>query len=206
MINQKTLSVTLNQFEGGDIVKQGDTSSVFGYQFVDENGKPIELDGKIATIRLHKKDFTVVYETKETVKGDRVEFTINEPIQLGKHFVEIWAGGYVFPSDDEIKLEVTRSTTDYTPEQLFNADQLSRIIELEEKLENISITGGSKPFVFNQSTPSSVWIINHNLGRYPDPVVLDSAGTMVHGAVQYNDLNTLTITFNAAFSGTAELD
>lgn len=57
-----------------------------------------------------------------------------------------------------------------------------------------------------QGTPSASWIVSHGLGKYPSVRVFDSAGTEVVGAVDYTDLNNLTITFSAAFSGEAYLN
>lgn len=60
-------------------------------------------------------------------------------------------------------------------------------------------------FVFDQGTPSDTWVINHMLSRYPQVTVVDSAGTQVEGGVEYNDTDTITITFSAPFSGRAFL-
>lgn len=43
----------------------------------------------------------------------------------------------------------------------------------------------------------------HNLGKRPAVTVVDSAGTVVIGEVDYLDDNTVRLTFCAAFSGTA---
>ena len=61
-------------------------------------------------------------------------------------------------------------------------------------------------FTFNQAVSDSVWVINHGLGTFPSVTVLDSAGNTVFGDVVYNDQNTLTLTFSAAFTGTAYLN
>lgn len=70
--------------------------------------------------------------------------------------------------------------------------------------------GPATPFVVSyvsythtQSSPASVWTINHNLGFNPVPVVLDSAGTQCEGTLIYLTLNTMTITFSSAFAGYA---
>lgn len=60
-------------------------------------------------------------------------------------------------------------------------------------------------YFFTQSTPSTVWNIPHNLGRYPSVSTIDSSGNLMYGAVQYTSLNTITITFGAAISGSASL-
>lgn len=69
--------------------------------------------------------------------------------------------------------------------------------------------GGDKNFVFEQSTPSTTWTIEHNLGKRPSVTVVDSAGTAVLGQVTYDTddpLNKVTVTFSAEFSGTATLN
>ena len=64
----------------------------------------------------------------------------------------------------------------------------------------------SETFVYDQGSPATVWTINHNMGKYPSVFVEDSAGDNVEGVVAFVDDNNLTITFNAAFSGTAYLN
>lgn len=57
-----------------------------------------------------------------------------------------------------------------------------------------------------QSMPSAVWTITHNLGFRPAGVtVVDSGGTNVEGDIVYTSANTMTISFVAAFGGTAYL-
>lgn len=63
-----------------------------------------------------------------------------------------------------------------------------------------------KSFIYNQLTPSSIWLITHNLDKYPSVSVVDSAGTEVYGSVTYIDTNTLRIDFSSEFSGKAYLN
>lgn len=60
-------------------------------------------------------------------------------------------------------------------------------------------------FVYNQATPEAVWTINHGLGFYPNAMVTDSGGSEVIGDVTQTDTTTMTLTFSAAFAGTAYL-
>jgi len=71
---------------------------------------------------------------------------------------------------------------------------------------NNSTIINDKNFVYTQNTPSSTWIILHNLNKYPSVSVVDSANTVVEGSITYMDLNTLTISFSAQFTGTAYLN
>jgi hypothetical protein len=68
--------------------------------------------------------------------------------------------------------------------------------------------GGSGDLTYThpQGPASDVWVITHNLGKRPSVTVQDSAFDAVDGDVFYNDTNTLTITFSAAFSGVAYLN
>ena len=60
-------------------------------------------------------------------------------------------------------------------------------------------------YVHNQSTPSATWVVVHNMGIYPNVIVEDSGGSTVEGEVVFNTANQITLTFSAAFSGTAYL-
>ena len=61
-------------------------------------------------------------------------------------------------------------------------------------------------FVFTQSSPSATWNITHNLGKFCSVTVVDSSQEYVIGAVTYVNINSLTITFSAPFSGYAYLN
>ena len=59
-------------------------------------------------------------------------------------------------------------------------------------------------YTYTQSIADSDWIITHNLGRFPSGVtVVDSAGSVIEGAVQFINNNSIKISFNYAFSGKA---
>jgi hypothetical protein len=58
-------------------------------------------------------------------------------------------------------------------------------------------------YIHTQTASASVWSITHSLGKYPSVSVVDSGSNLVFGDIQYIDLNNLTITFTAAFSGSA---
>ena len=60
--------------------------------------------------------------------------------------------------------------------------------------------------VWDQSAASNTWTITHTLDKKPSVTVVDSADNKVYGKVDYIDNNTLTITFNAVFSGKAYLN
>jgi len=61
-------------------------------------------------------------------------------------------------------------------------------------------------YVHTQGTPAQVWAITHNLNLFPAVVVISSSGDVVEGDITYTGLNSLTLTFAGAFSGTAYLN
>lgn len=110
-------STNLKQFEGGDVVKQGDTASLFGYELLDENFLPIaEIEGQEATITLATRSGKT--KLTSTVTNHKVKFTINKILPVGIYQVEITCGNYVFPSDKSTVIKVTQSTDEYTSDTL----------------------------------------------------------------------------------------
>jgi len=57
-----------------------------------------------------------------------------------------------------------------------------------------------------QAIPEAVWVINHTLNKYPSVTVVDSAGSLVVGDVEYDSPSQVTVRFAAAFSGKAFLN
>ena len=71
----------------------------------------------------------------------------------------------------------------------------------------ISSSGGSgSTYIHTQGEAAAVWIIEHNLEKYPSVTIVTSAGTVVVGDIMYNNENIITITFNGAFKGKAYLN
>jgi hypothetical protein len=69
-------------------------------------------------------------------------------------------------------------------------------------------SSGPAQFVFTQTTPSSQWAVNHNLGKmYPFVVVIDNSGDGEEGIpdIEPIDINNLNLLFATPISGTAYL-
>ena len=58
-------------------------------------------------------------------------------------------------------------------------------------------------YIHTQTSASDVWNVQHNLGKFASVTVVDSGENQVIGDVHYVDLNNVTITFTASFSGRA---
>lgn len=110
-------STNLKQFEGGAVIKQGDTASLFGYELLDENYSPVaEIEGQEATITLANRNGKI--SLTSTVTDHKVKFNINKVLPVGIYQVEITCGNYVFPSDKSTVIKVTQSAEEYTSDSL----------------------------------------------------------------------------------------
>lgn len=98
---------------------------------------------------------------------------------------------------DTIKLQTTWNDAAGSINQNFAKIKMAVDEMLAPKVER---------YVHVQNEASDIWIVDHQMGRYPSVTVVDSAGTMVFGEVVYDNENQVTITFTAAFSGKAYLN
>lgn len=94
------------------------------------------------------------------------------------------------------------------PRVNFLAGPLTTVVAVDNPtLSEVDITVTALPqaYVFTQVAPANPWVINHNLGFYPQVTVIDSGGSNVEGDVSYPSINQMQIAFSGAFSGTAYL-
>jgi len=68
----------------------------------------------------------------------------------------------------------------------------------------ITLTGSDR-HIHTQGSAATSWTVTHTLGGHPSVTVVDSTGTVVIGGVQYDSETQVTLTFSAAFSGSAYL-
>ena len=102
-----------------------------------------------------------------------------------------------FDADMTIETSV-REHSLLTGRDKLNQHPISSITGLEVRLRG---------FVFEQGIPAKIWYINHNLGKRPSCVVVDTAGSVqIPDEVVYNDENNITAYFISEFAGQAFLD
>lgn len=130
------------------------------------------------------------------------------------------SGGLVDENDSVLTDEEASVLTDGTPARRritdvqeassINVSEDAVFINQGDAIKQITLSEvlpqGDKHFTYTQSLPSDTWVITHNLGKFPDVTVVDSAGTEVIGDCEYNDINTVTITFSGSFGGVAYLN
>ena len=113
----------LKQFEGGRVVKQGDSASLFGFALYDERWTPIDLEGQEATVHFTSKKGKASFST--TVQGSKVSFKIPKVLPVESYLVEVVVGGYVFPSDQSVRVDVVQSAEEYQPTEVVELGKVS---------------------------------------------------------------------------------
>lgn len=108
------------------------------------------------------------------------------------------------------------NTSDYTDfqeayEQIIRSlsvttTETQKIITLTRDDSTTLVASWEDAYIHNQAEPANSWMITHNLNKFPSVTIVDSANTEVIGDIQYNNTNTLTVTFSSAFSGKAYLN
>lgn len=58
-------------------------------------------------------------------------------------------------------------------------------------------------YTHTQSSPATTWVINHNLGFYPNIQSRSVGGIAINGRIDHVSINQATITFATALAGTA---
>jgi hypothetical protein len=69
--------------------------------------------------------------------------------------------------------------------------------------EFVDAATGDKNYVHPQDQASAIWTVQHNLNKFPSVTSVNTNNIEMYGEVVFNDLNSLTINFSAAFSGQA---
>ena len=129
----------LKQFEGGRIVKQGDSASLFGFAMYDENWVPIDLDGREAIIHFVSKKGKASFSA--TVQGSKVSFKIPKVLPVESYLVEVECDGYVFPSDQSVRVDVVQSAEEYQPAEMVELGKVSLRGEIANYIASHAVQG-----------------------------------------------------------------
>lgn len=113
----------LKQFEGGRVVKQGDSASLFGFAMYDERWTPIDLEGQEATIHFVSKNGKASFNA--IVQGSKVSFKIPKVLPVESYLVEVECDGYVFPSDQSVRVDVVQSAEEYQTAEMVELGKVS---------------------------------------------------------------------------------
>jgi hypothetical protein len=201
--------------------------SIDPYMLSLDSGEPqFILDSVItaAETSISIADGTFIHRSYNALTRDKIQKKLNasetyDPKQvwvIAAQSINITAATayYIYVKVDNSKnangsLAGTTATMHVSTEILTNKyttdDYLYFLIGKVSETRALSLLWGDKDkhYTHEQSIPASTWTVTHNLGKKPAVSVTDSAGTAVHGEINYIDLNQVELVFNAAFSGVA---
>lgn len=152
-------TTNLAQFDGGCLIKQGDISSTFGYELLDENCQAItSLNGQEALVTLTLGNSQ--WSRTVTVENQSVVFSITDILPIGKYRLEISVGGYVFPSDNKTThIKIVASDKELVTEEVHALKELDIAKEVEKQLAGRTVGESS----VGQELPDLLFY--YNLGK-----------------------------------------
>ena len=100
------LMTSINQIQGGDVLKSGDTTSIFGFEILGYDGKRMNLSG-IGKLTLSNDETVALYQDV-TVESGRFSFSMGNVVATGTYYLEIKLDGHIFPSNN-FKVKVKSS-------------------------------------------------------------------------------------------------
>ena len=126
-------TTNLAQFDGGYLIKQGDISSTFGFELLDENCQAItSLNGQEALVTLTLGNSQ--WSKTVTVANYRIIFSITDILPIGKYRLEINVGGYVFPSDKDTHIKIVASDKELVTNEIHALKELDIAEEVKKQL------------------------------------------------------------------------
>lgn len=152
-------TTNLAQFDGGYLIKQGDISSTFGYELLDENCQAItSLNGQEALVTLTLGNSQ--WSKTVTVANYRIIFSITDILPIGKYRLEINVGGYVFPSDRGTHIKIVASDRELVTNEIYALKELDIAEEVKKQLAGRTVGGDS---TVSQEFPDLLFY--YNLGK-----------------------------------------
>lgn len=139
--NRRVNTTNLARIDGGDLIKQGDLSSTFGFELLDENYRVMtSFEGQDAVVTLTKGQRR--WKTTAPVTSHSVNFNLDSILPSGKYRVEISVGGYIFPSDRDTYIEIEESDKELVTEEVHALKELDIAEEVKKQLAGLSASEG----------------------------------------------------------------
>lgn len=127
--------------------------------------------------------------------GQPLTYTVTEHMQNGSQYT-ITVPSASANGVDLGTLIVPETTQPYAFDPMFplgNEGVTSAAVQSEPAQE---------PHFTQTVTAQTTVTVNHNLGVYPEVIVLDASGNQVMADIQYTSVNQIVVTFGAPFTGT----
>lgn len=149
------------------------------------NEEPVNAEFQV------QPDVTFTADIKTETSTRRHEELINRDLP-DQHPIEAITGLREALDESDAKIQTEKE------------ERIAADADLQEQIDNIDVTDDT--FVYEQGIASDVWVITHNLNKYPSITLVDSAGTVFKAKEEYNSANQVTVYLNGATTGKAYLN
>lgn len=112
-------------WKSGDVVKQGDTSSVFKLE-LRTNDNAV-LNGPATIQLIHASKGMIEFEAE--VVDSVVSFRLEKALPIGNYIIEVEHAGYVFPSTDSVTLTVNENLGEFVSGEAIELYGLRNIVK-----------------------------------------------------------------------------
>jgi hypothetical protein len=153
--------------------------------FTLENDEPVNAEFQV------QPDVTFTADIKTETSTRRHEELINRDLP-DQHPIDAITGLREALDESDAKIQTEKE------------ERIAADADLQEQIDNIDVTDDT--FVYEQGIASDVWVITHNLNKYPSITLVDSAGTVFKAKEEYNSANQVTVYLNGATTGKAYLN
>lgn len=153
--------------------------------FTLENEEPVNAEFQV------QPDVTFTADIKTETSTRRHEELINRDLP-DQHPIDAITGLREALDESDAKIQTEKE------------ERIAADADLQEQIDNIDVTDDT--FVYEQGIASDVWVITHNLNKYPSITLVDSAGTVFKAKEEYNSANQVTVYLNGATTGKAYLN
>lgn len=115
------------------------------------------------------------------------------------------------PTRVEVRQTVAPVTVVARPVQVAVEQPVQRVEVVHQPVQVVVLTGGPRGepggsyYEHTQSTPSTTWTINHNLGYRPSVELRTTGGQEFDADIQHPTVNQVVVTLNTALAGYARL-
>lgn len=175
------------------IVYKSPTGAVLYFDNNDLNNKIILKDS-------HGQALKIVSAT-DAVTEDNVRFV--ELRSTDDTYVRLYDDKFMIVINGE-EIVFDGTADDYR--RLSNKPSINGVTLVDNKTSSDLGIVEDKNFIFTQNNAVNTWVIDHNLNKYPNVSIVDSAGTVVTGDIKYDSLNRVTVSFKSGFKGRAFLN
>jgi len=116
----------------------------------------------------------------------------------------------VIENENKYKVKINGAIYEIASDLFFKKNDVVQVMIPQNNPSNMFIypyktSECQREHIHTQSTAKTIWMITHNLNKYPNVIIMDNNGTQILVPVTYLDVNHVKITFSTATSGKAIL-